>query len=148
MRFVLSIYGRSVPDGACLLVVHDDILAFWMEEAMKKSKMELRHLVLSRMYDQLEGQFSLGWSREDFVGGRLSLHEIDAALAFKSDPQIEELRHALDRIENGTFGYCIACKGRITLELLNADPTRRVCPACEQRLNMSVHYGVSSQFHL
>jgi DnaK suppressor protein len=119
-----------------------------MEGAMKKSKIALRHLVLSRMYDQLADQFSIGWSREDFVGGRLSLHEIDAALAFKSDPRIEELRHALDRIENGTFGVCIACKGRIPLEMLNADPARRICPACEQRLNMSTHYDVSSRVHI
>jgi len=54
----------------------------------------MRSLVLSRMFDLLDQTYGIDIDREEFVGERASLHEIDAVLAFKSDPHLDELRGA------------------------------------------------------
>jgi RNA polymerase-binding transcription factor DksA len=101
------------------------------EAAVMKSKRVLRRAILVRLYDHLLDAYGLDWPRDSFVSGQLSIHEIDALLAFKSDPRIEELRSALDRLEQGSFGMCIACKREIHPDLLDADPALRLCDQCE-----------------
>jgi hypothetical protein len=102
---------------------------------MKKSKRVMRRAVLVSLYDHLQDAYGLEWAREAFVDGQLSLSEVDALLAFKSDPRIDELRGALDRLQSETFGMCLACKGRIDQELLDADPAQRLCLHCERLYN-------------
>ena len=111
---------------------------------MKRSNVTFRRVVLEKMFDLLDRSYGIDMSREEFVGGALSHHELDAILSFKSDPQLEELHGALGRITDGTYGRCISCKGMIKAETLAADPARRMCAACEQELNrMPVHAGLS-----
>jgi RNA polymerase-binding transcription factor DksA len=100
--------------------------------AAMKSKRVMRRAILVRLYDHLQDAYELEFSRESFVNGQLPLREIDALLSFKSDPRIEELRGALDRLEQGTFGTCIACKHDIDSELLEVDPAMRLCEQCER----------------
>jgi len=97
----------------------------------------MRRVVLRRMFDLLEQTYGIDLDREDFVGERTSLHEIDAVLAFKSDPRLEELRGALERIDEGSFGVCIGCKSDIDQQLLDEDPGRRMCEKCEKEYNRS-----------
>ena len=99
---------------------------------MKKSKRVMRRAVLASLYDHMQDAYGVEWAREAFVDGQLSLNELDALLAFKSDPRIDELRGALDRLQSGTYGMCLACKGRIAQDVLDAKPARRLCVPCEQ----------------
>jgi DnaK suppressor protein len=101
-------------------------------EVVMKSKRVLRRAILVRLYDHLQDAYGVEWPRESFVGGQLSLREIDALLSFKSDPRIDELRGALDRLEEGSFGRCLACKKDIDQELLEVDPAMRLCEQCER----------------
>jgi len=55
---------------------------------------------------------------------------ITAKLAFKSDPQLNELRLALERINRGEYGRCIFCKGDIDHDLLMRSPTAHFCEQC------------------
>jgi RNA polymerase-binding transcription factor DksA len=105
------------------------------EVAVIKSKRVLRRAILVRLYDHLQDAYELDCPRESFVSGQLALREIDALLAFKSDPRIDELRGALDRLEQGVFGVCIACKREIDSELLEVDPAMRLCEQCERLYN-------------
>lgn len=100
---------------------------------MTKSKRVMRRLILSKLYDSLQDQFADFYPRDTFINGELSFHEIDALLAFKSDAYVEELRNALDRLEDGTFGVCLSCKSSISQDALDGDPAQRVCTACEQK---------------
>jgi RNA polymerase-binding transcription factor DksA len=111
---------------------------------MAKSKRSMRYAILGRLYDYLQEQYSISWSRETFVDGKLSIHQIDAILAFKSDPHLDELRSALDRLENGTYGVCLSCKGTISEELLDADPSQRFCAKCEKTFShvLAPTYGI------
>ena len=100
---------------------------------MKKSKRLIRRQILSRMYDFLQDQYAIFYSRETFLSGELPIHDIDALLAFKSDSHLEELRFALDRLEDGSYGICIGCKSHISQETLDHDPVQRICGECEQK---------------
>jgi RNA polymerase-binding transcription factor DksA len=101
---------------------------------MKKSKRAMRRAILSRLFENLQEHYALDYPREWFVDGQLSLHEIDAILAFKGEASLDELRQALDRLEEGTFGICISCKGEISQHDLDLDPVQRICMECEKQL--------------
>lgn len=100
---------------------------------MIKSKRVMRRQILSKLYDLLQEQSPMFYTRETFINGELSLHEIDAICAFRYNSPVEELRRALDRLEEGTFGICLGCKAAISQEVLDDDPTQRICTACEQK---------------
>jgi RNA polymerase-binding transcription factor DksA len=112
---------------------------------MKRSRRANRRLVLSRMFDLVEQTYGIDVDREEFVGERVSLHEVDALLAFKSDPHLDELRGALERIEDGSYGVCIGCKTEIDQRLLDKEPARRICEKCEKECNRSS--SVSMEAH-
>lgn len=99
---------------------------------MKKSKRSMRRAILESLYSHLQDAYRLEWPQEAFVDGHTALRDIDALLAFKSDPRIDELCRALDRLEQGTYGRCLACKGLIGQDLLDADPAVRMCASCER----------------
>lgn len=105
----------------------------------------MRNLVLSRMFDLLDQTYVIDIDREEFAGERVPLHEIDAVLAFKSDPHLDELRGALERIDDGSYGACIGCKTEIDQRLLDEEPARRICAKCETEYNRSS--SVSMETH-
>jgi RNA polymerase-binding transcription factor DksA len=108
----------------------------------------MRRLILTRLYDYLEQHYSVTRKREEFVTGAVGSHEIAALLAFKSDPSLNELKRALDRLDEGSFGRCISCKGMIARELLHEDPTRRLCDRCEQVISHPIAHLYSSEVAL
>ena len=101
---------------------------------MKRSIRAMRRAVLCRMFDLLEQTYGIDVNREEFVGGGVSLHGIDAALAFKSDPRLEELRGALERIDEGSFGVCDSCGEEISVKRLKARPGASLCIRCKQEI--------------
>ncbi len=72
----------------------------------------------------------------------LSESTIFAKLAFKSHPQLNELRLALERIRRDEFGRCIFCKGPISTAVLEGNPTAHFCDQCAGVLR----YRTSAQF--
>ena len=101
------------------------------EGAMKKSKRVMRKKILRSLFMHLVETYDIGINEDRFVD-ELSLSQIDALLAFKSDLRIEELRCALDRLEEGIYGDCVLCKRPIDHESLDLDPARRYCEQCEK----------------
>ena len=104
---------------------------------MRKDMRGVRCAILCRLFEHLQDAYGIDWSRDLFVNGELSLRQIDALLAFKHDGLIDELRSAIDRLDAGVYGICIRCKRRIGEDLLEQDPTRRVCARCEVAFSYS-----------
>lgn len=46
---------------------------------------------------------------------------------------ITKIREALQRIEDGTFGYCESCGDDIGIERLNARPVTTLCIECKRK---------------
>jgi len=99
---------------------------------VKKRSSHIRSVILGKLYAHLQEHYSISLSEVFPLEDRISLPQLDAMLAFKSDPHLDELRAALERLEEGTFGFCLSCKERITNELLDANPARRMCERCER----------------
>lgn len=64
----------------------------------------------------------------------LSDADRDEALMDATDRRRGRVREALQRIENGTYGYCVNCGRRISDERLEARPEAALCLQCEERL--------------
>jgi RNA polymerase-binding transcription factor DksA len=92
----------------------------------------MRRLILCRLSVHLKEYYDIEWTGDPLADGTTLMHEVEAVLAFKSDAVLDELRCALERLEDGTFGACLCCKQAIDRRLLDADPTRRVCSECER----------------
>jgi RNA polymerase-binding transcription factor DksA len=101
-------------------------------------------MILTKLYDRLDSAYGMLISREQFLEGKLSMRDLDALLAYKSDPHLDELLHALERLDAGSYGMCMSCKSSISEDVLDSDPTQRLCTACEQKF---VHMTSSSFLH-
>jgi RNA polymerase-binding transcription factor DksA len=55
------------------------------------------------------------------------------ALIEQADAHLDEIVHALERLEAGHFGFCAECGGRIADERIRARPVVRTCIACASR---------------
>jgi RNA polymerase-binding transcription factor DksA len=107
----------------------------YKEDAMTLNTNFFRRAILSKLNQHLQENYSVSLPREGMRGDRSSLHQLDAALAFRSDGRLQELRSALSRLENGTFGICISCKREIPADTLSTDPAQRLCSECESRFS-------------
>lgn len=58
--------------------------------------------------------------------------ELDFTLEENERTELEELRAALQRFDDGTFGVCTNCGIDIPTERLEAVPTARLCMTCKQ----------------
>jgi len=96
-----------------------------------------RRVILASLFEYLKLNYDFERPAEGVDSGQLTDHEVDVALAYKSDSRLGELRQALERVENGTYGVCIRCKRALTGTELAADPAKRMCPTCEASLNMA-----------
>lgn len=100
-----------------------------------------------RLEDQLAGlesstrehEVSLDDNRttEDFVGpdraADLGSLEVDAAVAASEHRLALKVRHALERIELGTYGLCESCGEAIAPARLEAKPSVSLCLACQEK---------------
>ncbi len=89
---------------------------------------ELRETILNRIQHILI--HSYGQSLDS-----IDQNNLDAHLAFKGDPQLNELRLALYRMKEGTYGNCIYCKNPISVEILRRSPTAHFCESCAAKLS-------------
>jgi len=102
---------------------------------MQRSERAMRLVIISHLFEHLRKAYQLEWPRKAFKNGRISDGELDALLAFKTDPRLDSLRGALIRLKERTFGLCLSCKREIMQRLLDLDPGRRLCSRCEHQLN-------------
>jgi RNA polymerase-binding transcription factor DksA len=100
-------------------------------QTMKVYRVVMRRSIVARLVDRLKESHDLEFPTGTHALDGITDYEIEALLSVRSDPQIDELRRALERLDNRAFGICIGCKRRIDWSLLLRDPCRRVCPDCE-----------------
>jgi RNA polymerase-binding transcription factor DksA len=106
--------------------------------AMQVYKRVMRHSILALLVERLRASYDLEFPEGTQAIDRISIYEIDALLYFRNDAKLNELRGALTRLDNGTFGICIGCKNRIDWSLLLRDPGRRVCPDCDNEFRTPI----------
>jgi len=66
---------------------------------------------------------------EDVAADRAAAAPLEA-LSEKDVRELAQIRRSLERLDNGTFGYCAACRAPIETERLRALPQSEVCSGC------------------
>jgi RNA polymerase-binding transcription factor DksA len=64
------------------------------------------------------------------LGSHSFEQELTLGLLESEEQLIEEINAALDRLDQGIYGHCAACKQEIPKERLQALPYARYCVAC------------------
>jgi RNA polymerase-binding transcription factor DksA len=112
---------------------------------MQVYKLAMRRSILAQLVDRLRARHDVDFPKGTQAIDRISIHEIDSLLYFRRDARLDELRGALTRLDNGTFGKCIGCKSRISWPVLLRDPGIRVCPDCDHEIrNPALEASVSA----
>ena len=90
-------------------------------EGMVQHKKEARESVEQEVRDPMDQVVSSEGAEKEFQ------------LATSDWRIIEEIRAALERIENGTYGFCLDCGRRIDSARLDAIPWTRYCAEDQDR---------------
>ena len=59
--------------------------------------------------------------------------ETESFLSIKEnqDKRLKQIENALRKIQNGTYGICEECGGKIEKEILDIDPESSLCKSCK-----------------
>lgn len=88
------------------------------------SRSMLRALLLCELIEQIDAAAATSSPDPAATTERKRVSALDAML---------EIRRALDRLDDGTYGTCERCSVQITLSELQHDPTGRLCRLCSPR---------------
>jgi RNA polymerase-binding transcription factor DksA len=77
--------------------------------------------------DELDSHQSKDW--EELATEREE-DEVLEGIGVSGLAEIETIRAALDRIKEGTYGYCVRCGEEIAKERLDVVPATPFCPKC------------------
>lgn len=61
------------------------------------------------------------------VADNIEEFEANSAVTTELEDRLEEVNHALARIESGTFGICSVCQKEIEEDRLKANPAAKTC---------------------
>jgi RNA polymerase-binding transcription factor DksA len=107
-------------------------------------------ITLDELRDQLQAELELLTAQldqtEDQPGERsatsghgetehlkvLEERSVLATIGSLTRTSLEDIRAALDRIEEGTFGRCLGCDGQIPWARLEVMPAASYCVSCQQ----------------
>ena len=87
------------------------------------------HVRLSEFIDELRLRHT-GVRPDPDADDLISFIDRNRILYYVSIPQIKELRETFDRIRRGTYGLCSRCGVQMPTELLEQNPTMKLCKSC------------------
>ena len=115
----------------------------WSEAELTDLRVELEkeaaelHAELGETQAQIVGQLadSAAEAGDDEADTSSKLFEREQQLALSDNTRdlLEQIEHALARIESGTYGVCESCGKPIGKARLQAFPRATLCVACKQR---------------
>jgi DnaK suppressor protein len=114
-----------------------------MTEPMKTDQLEYFRNLLAQRIDQLLNE--AGKTVSDMTDESANLPDITDRASLESDRNFElrirdrerklikKLREAIARIDEGTFGICELCEGKISEKRLMARPVTTLCIDCKKK---------------
>jgi RNA polymerase-binding transcription factor DksA len=67
-----------------------------------------------------------------FLAHEMDCSRVDASMLDRMYRRADDLHHALQRLDDGTYGICSSCCGRIPTRQLWSRPERALCVDCER----------------
>lgn len=74
--------------------------------------------------DSADGAEGVGMARDG--------SEVDVSVGYVLDERFQQIAEALNKLDNGTYGFCESCGGEIPAERLEALPEATLCVKCQQ----------------
>ncbi len=113
-----------------------------MPFSYERAKQELldERAKLSEQLEQLEtAEYeSIGYSNHMADDATNAFDQaVDVALKRKIEASLEEIKRALSKFDDGTYGICETCGGRIDRARLEVLPQARHCLDCQTRREQS-----------
>lgn len=99
---------------------------------------------------ELEHFRDLLLNREGNLESLLDRSAFDEDESGKVQALLSEIKGALERVEDETYGTCIICHGHVEQELLEVQPVAQVCLECisrEQRAQLEEDLHLASKIH-
>jgi RNA polymerase-binding protein DksA len=101
-----------------------------IRQALERDRQQLFHSLI----DQDSLRIALENPDENDLADLYESLELRSSLDELSLRKLDRIVRALERINNGTYGVCLACKTGIPVERLMALPYAELCIACQARM--------------
>ena len=101
-----------------------------MGKRLRGEVANLEHAALRAAGGEASGGLSNAPLHPADLGSDTFEQEVSLSLLENENQQLEEIGAALERIDQGTFGKCEECGGKISVERLRAIPYARLCIEC------------------
>ena len=102
-----------------------------------KKQLEDQLASLGQTAELHQQQLDENHTTNDFVGGdraaELETMEVDSSVAESEINLAKKIRHALERIQGGSYGICEGCQGEIPAARLSAKPSVSLCIGCQEK---------------
>jgi RNA polymerase-binding protein DksA len=92
--------------------------------------LEERARLLTELGEPIEGPGQMTYGSQAAAATHVFEQQRDLALREKERTQLRRVEEALARLDDGTYGRCLACGTPIALERLEAIPWARHCIEC------------------
>lgn len=97
------------------------------------------HQLLAQATPQLESMLIAGAATLDDPAVMRQLQDCDKAQLAIELAELHSVEAASARIDSGDYGRCASCGGAIAQERLRAQPSARMCLACQQACEQRRH---------
>lgn len=107
-----------------------------LQAALEQRKLALLQQLASRMDGELArvpAVEEIETSPADSASNR-TLNQLELEADEHKQAQLSSVRHALAKIDEGSYGLCDNCGNEIPFSRLNARPEAPLCIACQTRL--------------
>jgi DnaK suppressor protein len=84
--------------------------------------------------DNYRSEFPDFGDKEDENAEEIATYTDNLSVEFSLEKTLRDIKKALERIENGTYGKCAYCGNEIAAERLLARPTSNACVECKEKL--------------
>jgi DnaK suppressor protein len=121
---------------------------------LKREMQKFKKLLLAESEHLLEGIRTIGKDTLEAASGEVAMdlssfaeagtdtndRETAMRLASGESQMLRDVTEALDRIDEGTYGKCIACNKEIPKKRLEVFPAAKRCIECESRYEKELNY--------
>ncbi|MCX6745790.1 MAG: TraR/DksA family transcriptional regulator [Candidatus Parcubacteria bacterium] len=84
--------------------------------------------------DNYRSEFPDYGDKEDENAEEIAQYTDNLSIEFSLEKTLRDIKKALERIENGTYGKCAYCGQEIPEDRLMARPTSNACVECKEKL--------------
>lgn len=111
---------------------HTDYYASLLTEELKKLEAELKSVGRKNPenpadWEPLPERLDILPADENEVADSIEGYEENTAILKQLEIRYNEVKRAIDRIKNGTYGHCTVCGSDIETDRLEANPAAETC---------------------